>query len=402
MKPDGAIPHASLRYRTIDGIEIRVMDGVATQNCFDAETDRLMIRNWANTLVNEDGVAVNRVQLSCWDGEAWRGIATASGYEETDACIWEEGINWLIDPTLIGEATCEEECDDWMFMCLVYFCGADPEGWGIGEAPHPECVTNCYVSDQWCLNDCGVEFSDSDGDGISDVYEDLDESNDFNDDDTDGDGTPNYADPDDDGDGIPTSEENADPNGDGNPEDALDSDGDGTPDYLDEDLVEEPECLLDSDCDDGFECIDEVCVEIEPECTADSDCDDGYECIAEECVLIGEADERLDIPIEVDLPPCIDTDDGKDYITKGQILSGMNLEDKCITSKKLRERFCSSTLTYTSTDIVCADEYGLGWGCDEGECVEIEASPFPWWILLLILLAYWYYKNQKKKKKKKK
>ena len=35
------------------------------------------------------------------------------------------------------------------------------------------------------------------------------------------------------GDGIPTEDEDADPNGDGNPDDAVDTDGDGVPDYLD-------------------------------------------------------------------------------------------------------------------------------------------------------------------------
>jgi hypothetical protein len=53
--------------------------------------------------------------------------------------------------------------------------------------------------------------------------------------DTDGDGTPDYLDDDDDGDGILTADEGADPNGDGDPSDAVDTDGDGTPDYLDDD-----------------------------------------------------------------------------------------------------------------------------------------------------------------------
>lgn len=52
---------------------------------------------------------------------------------------------------------------------------------------------------------------------------------------TDDDNDPNFLDPDDDNDGIPTKNENPDPNGDGNPEDALDSDNDGFPDYLDSD-----------------------------------------------------------------------------------------------------------------------------------------------------------------------
>ncbi len=83
-----------------------------------------------------------------------------------------------------------------------------------------------------------VKVTDHDGDGILSIYEDLDQDKDLNspdgDDDTDDDGVPNYVESDDDGDGIPTSEEDADPNGDGNPDDALDTDGDGIPDYLDD------------------------------------------------------------------------------------------------------------------------------------------------------------------------
>ncbi len=76
---------------------------------------------------------------------------------------------------------------------------------------------------------------DSDGDGVRDAFE-YDVNNDsIKPDDTDGDGRANYLDNDDDNDGALTSDENADPNGDGNPIDALQSDGDGTPDYLDSD-----------------------------------------------------------------------------------------------------------------------------------------------------------------------
>jgi len=67
--------------------------------------------------------------------------------------------------------------------------------------------------------------TDSDGDGLFDSAEGLTA-------DTDHDGIPNYLDSDDDGDGILTIDENADPNGDGIPDDALDSDKNGIPDYL--------------------------------------------------------------------------------------------------------------------------------------------------------------------------
>ena len=84
------------------------------------------------------------------------------------------------------------------------------------------------------------ESGDTDGDGILN-YLDNDDDGDtvlsiFEDPltplDTDGDSIPNYLDNDDDGDGTETINETPDPNGDGNPDDALDTDMEGTPDYL--------------------------------------------------------------------------------------------------------------------------------------------------------------------------
>jgi len=80
-----------------------------------------------------------------------------------------------------------------------------------------------------------VRRVDTDGDGIFDLYEDLNSNKDYNDDDTDENTVPNFGDPDDDGDGKLTKDENPDPNGDGNPVDAKDTDGDGIKDYLDAD-----------------------------------------------------------------------------------------------------------------------------------------------------------------------
>ncbi|MEZ5225101.1 MAG: hypothetical protein R2710_00090, partial [Acidimicrobiales bacterium] len=69
--------------------------------------------------------------------------------------------------------------------------------------------------------------NDDDGDGVGTRYENPTSG------DLDGDGTPDYLDTDDDGDGAPTADESADPNADGDPADALDTDADLTPDYLD-------------------------------------------------------------------------------------------------------------------------------------------------------------------------
>ncbi len=82
-----------------------------------------------------------------------------------------------------------------------------------------------------------VKTTDHDGDGIFSQFEDLNGDNNLRSanfaDDTDRDGRFNYLETDDDNDGILTKNENADPNGDGNPSDAVDTDGDGIPDYLD-------------------------------------------------------------------------------------------------------------------------------------------------------------------------
>lgn len=65
--------------------------------------------------------------------------------------------------------------------------------------------------------------------------DDLNQDGNLENDDSDGDGIPNYLDADDDNDGIASAEEGIDPNGDGDYTDALDTDGDGIPDYLDTD-----------------------------------------------------------------------------------------------------------------------------------------------------------------------
>jgi hypothetical protein len=78
-------------------------------------------------------------------------------------------------------------------------------------------------------------FVDDDNDGIPSLLEDINGNGNLEDDDTDGDGIPNYKDADDDGDNVLTKNENPDPNDDGNIDDAQDTDGDTIPDYLDDD-----------------------------------------------------------------------------------------------------------------------------------------------------------------------
>jgi len=70
----------------------------------------------------------------------------------------------------------------------------------------------------------------------------------------------------------------------------------------------------------------------------------------------------------VPIPPCLETDDGRDYRSYGEIRSGVNIDDICLRNGDLRERYCNSDLTYTSEDVDCAIEYGENWLCEEGEC----------------------------------
>lgn len=76
---------------------------------------------------------------------------------------------------------------------------------------------------------------EDDNDGIPAELEDINGNGNLEDDDTDGDGLPNYLDQDDDGDNVFTSTENPNYTEDDGLANAQDTDGDGTPDYLDSD-----------------------------------------------------------------------------------------------------------------------------------------------------------------------
>ncbi|MCP4963084.1 MAG: hypothetical protein GY925_27935, partial [Actinomycetia bacterium] len=114
----------------------------------------------------------------------------------------------------------------------------DLDGDGIADIAVGAFEDDDGGTDRGAVYILNLACTDSDSDGLCDLEEDANTDLDNNPattpgPDTDGDTTPNYLDPDDDGDGTLTSAENADPNADGDPRDALDSDWDGQPDYLD-------------------------------------------------------------------------------------------------------------------------------------------------------------------------
>jgi hypothetical protein len=105
-----------------------------------------------------------------------------------------------------------------------------PSGLAYGNIAESAIPVNSPLIFEISLKD--VHLTDHDLDGVLSKFEDLDNDNILSNDDTDGDGIPNYYDTDDDGDGKLTKDE--DTNGNGNWFDD-DTDGDGTPNFLDED-----------------------------------------------------------------------------------------------------------------------------------------------------------------------
>lgn len=155
--------------------------------------------------------------------------------------------------------------------------------------------------------------TDDDNDGVLTQYENYNGGTPL-DDDSDKDGKPDYLDNDDDGDGKVSQNEKNDPNGDGNPVDAVDTDGDGKPDYLDTNETDGPKGDPDGD---GVSNEDEAKLGTDPK-NPDSDGDglkDGDEVKAGTNPLNKDSDgDGIDDKTEVGADPSkpIDTDaDGK-------------------------------------------------------------------------------------------
>lgn len=136
--------------------------------------------------------------------------------------------------------------------------------------------------------------ADVDGDGLTNPEENLDADDRVDDEDTDRDGTPNFADLDDDGDAFTTPEEDLNSNGDPRDDDL---DRDGTPNYLDPD-----------DDGDGTDTIDDNCPLVANPDQADTDGDgvgDACEGDRDADTIPDEDDNCVDIPNRSQ----IDTDD---------------------------------------------------------------------------------------------
>lgn len=105
---------------------------------------------------------------------------------------------------------------------------------GLGYFNTPRGSIPSYSPLVFSFNLLRTVEADHDGDGIPSWMEDIDEDGSLLNDDTDGNGIPNYSDPDDDGDGTPTRQEIT-IRADGTII-FHDETGDGTPNYLDPDV----------------------------------------------------------------------------------------------------------------------------------------------------------------------
>ncbi|WP_034044834.1 hypothetical protein [Wocania ichthyoenteri] len=91
-------------------------------------------------------------------------------------------------------------------------------------------IINDY--DSSCEAVINTTLTEDDNDGVPAALEDVNGDDNLENDDTDGDGLPNYIDEDDDGDNVPTKDEDLNKDGDFTNDD---TDGDGVPNYLDKD-----------------------------------------------------------------------------------------------------------------------------------------------------------------------
>ena len=147
--------------------------------------------------------------------------------------------------------------------------------------------------------------SDDDGDNIPTKNEDENGNGDPTDDDTDGDGKPDYQDNDDDDDGILTKEEDSNNNGDPTDDD---SDGDGTPNYQDNDDDDDGILTKEEDSNNnGDPTDDDTDKDGIPDYRDSDDDGDGIETSAED--INGDGDPTNDDSDQDGIPDYRDNDD---------------------------------------------------------------------------------------------
>ncbi|MBT8393597.1 MAG: hypothetical protein KJN66_01995 [Bacteroidia bacterium] len=137
-----------------------------------------------------------------------------------------------VDPDGTLETTITINGNSNVFYYRTY--NTDPADVFCNDIPENIIITNDSQSDSGTIT-INTLLIEDDNDGIPAELEDLNDNGDLEDDDTDGDGIPNYLDDDDDGDNVRTVSENPNYSSANGLTEAQDTDLDSIPDFLDND-----------------------------------------------------------------------------------------------------------------------------------------------------------------------
>ena len=120
--------------------------------------------------------------------------------------------------------------------------------------------------------------------------------------------------------------------------------------------AEEPECTEDADCSEGYICTDGVCTEVVPECVEDTDCSEGQVCTE------GECDEPED-------PVCYSPSEAGMLLSDAFLVAG---ESDCMLNGTLEDTYQCNEVT--GTWWIDLDPFEEMPGCSPACVVDIYAQ----------------------------
>lgn len=219
------LPNPDINTLLIDAVE------TFTTEFIDVEYEYYILKlnqGGGNAPNSSDSVNINYYgQL--FDGEDFDSTANA---ESLDLLTLIQA--WRVILPDFGTATDIIDNNDGTFSYNNYGLGVMFVPSGLAYFSSPPLGVSLYENLIFKFELYTTEANDHDNDLVLSNIEDLNQNGDVFDDDTDGDGFPNYFDSDDDGDGVLTRYEDLDNDGDPTNDD---TDDDGIPNYLDSDTT---------------------------------------------------------------------------------------------------------------------------------------------------------------------
>ena len=225
INDDGTITYTpDTNFNGTDSVIYRVCDNGPIVSCDTAIVYIIVTKNLPPVAVDDNVIA--------WVGNDTTFVVSLNDYDPEGAL--DSNSVTIVDPPLYGSLVVDP---------ITGIINYSPDSCAIVIDSFTYVIYDDYgnVSNEATvyINLIFDPSMDSDFDGVPDLVEDINGNGSPCDDDTDGDGTPDYLDIDDDGDGVLTI--NEDINRDGDPIND-DTDGDGTPNYLDTD--DDDDCTL--------------------------------------------------------------------------------------------------------------------------------------------------------------